>query len=218
MRFRTLFFLLILGCCLVLPSLAPAQDASPLKAGIYQPADLSATALVAPQPDGSVLLRLWQGDKATHLGGFAYLGRLVPGPGGKQLTGVWQSLPGSCCPGRGRQEIEPLGPEAFRFTLFAPTLDRPAWPGDSGMVFRRIAGLPPREQTDRLAGGWRITYWYANLLPNGVPGDLTQGKLELTPRATPWPGFGRAGPAILTSPPPRAAPCCNTATRRRASS
>ncbi|BEQ14901.1 LamG-like jellyroll fold domain-containing protein [Desulfoferula mesophila] len=200
MRFRTLFFLLILGCCLVLPSLAPAQDASPLKAGIYQPADLSATALVAPQPDGSVLLRLWQGDKATHLGGFAYLGRLVPGPGGKQLTGVWQSLPGSCCPGRGRQEIEPLGPEAFRFTLFAPTLDRPAWPGDSGMVFRRIAGLPPREQTDRLAGGWRITYWYANLLPNGVPGDLTQGKLELTPQGDSLAGVweGRPGHLNLT--------------------
>lgn len=181
MRTRLLVFLLIFGCCLGWSHVASAVALpSVLMPGIYQPDNASATALVAPQPDGSLLLRLWQGNKAAHGGGFAYLGRLVPRPGGKRLTGVWQSLPGSCCPGRGRQEIEMLGPEAFRFTLFAPTLDRPAWTGDARMIFRRVAGLPPSEPVDRLAGGWRLAYWYTNLLPNGVPTDLVRGELELT--------------------------------------
>ena len=179
MRPRILFYLLIFGCCLGWSHLASAQTAPSLLPGIYQPGTASATALVAPQPDGSLLLRLWQGSQATHEGGFAYLGRLVARPGGKRLAGVWQSLPGSCCPGRGRQEIEVLGPETFRFALFAPTLDRSAWPGDPRMLFRRVAGLPPSEPVDRLAGGWRLTYWYTNLLPNNAPSDLVQGKLEL---------------------------------------
>lgn len=181
MRTRLLVFLLIFGCCLGWSHVASAVALpSVLMPGIYQPDNASATALVAPQPDGSLLLRLWQGNRAAHGGGFAYLGRLVPRPGGKRLTGVWQSLPGSCCPGRGRQEIKMLELEAFRFTLFAPTLDRPAWTGDARMIFRRVAGLPPSEPVDRLAGGWRLAYWYTNLLPNGVPTDLVRGELELT--------------------------------------
>ncbi|MCF8041552.1 MAG: LamG domain-containing protein [Desulfarculaceae bacterium] len=203
MRTRLLIYLLIFGCCLGWHHIASAQTAPPLMPGIYQPGNASATALVAPQPDGSLLLRLWQGSQATHEGGFAYLGRLVARPGGKRLAGVWQSLPGSCCPGRGRQEIEVLGPEAFRFALFAPTLDRSAWPGDSRMFFRRVAGLPPSEPADRLAGEWRLTYWYTNLLPNGAPSDLVRGKLELMAQGDSLTGVweGMPGQVSLTPTP-----------------
>lgn len=199
MRTRLLLFLLIFGLCLGWSQTAAAQGATPLLPGIYQPPDASSTALVAPQPDDSLLLRLWQGGKASHEGGFAYLGRLVGKPGSQRLAGVWQSLPGSCCPGRGRQEIQVLGPEAFCFVLFAPTLDRPAWAGEPGMVYRRVAGLPPAEPMERLAGTWRLTYWYTNLLPNGVPSDLAQGKLELSVRGDVLQGVWESmpGEAIL---------------------
>ncbi|MCB2191632.1 MAG: LamG domain-containing protein [Deltaproteobacteria bacterium] len=202
MRTKLLIFLLILGCCLGWHRISFAAGApSPLMPGIYQPGDGAATALVAPQPDGSVLLRLWQGSEATHEGGFAYLGRMVVKPGGKRLAGVWQSLPGSCCPGRGRQEIEVLGPEAFRFALFAPTLDRSAWPGDSRMVFRRIASLPPSKPVDRLAGGWRLTYWYTDLLPNAVPSDLVSGNLELAPQGDALTGVWQGLPGQVSLTP-----------------
>lgn len=202
MRIRPLFFLFILGFCLWgSGSALAAATPNSLLPGIYQPNDASATALVDPQPDGSLLLRLWQGGEAVHGGGFAYLGRLVASPGGKRMAGMWQALPGSCCPGRGRQEIEVLGPEAFRFALFAPTLDRPAWTGDAKMIFRRVAGMPPAEPTDRLAGAWRITYWYTNLLPNGAPSDLAQGKLELTPQGEALQGKWEGLPGTVSLTP-----------------
>ena len=201
MRIKLLLLFAIIGICLGMahPGLA-AETPKALLPGIYQPGDVSATALVEPQSDASLLLRLWQGGEAGYGGGFAYLGRLVATPGGKRLAGMWQALPGSCCPGRGRQEIEVLGPESFRFTLFATTLDRQAWGGDPKMIFRRVAGLPPSEPSERLAGTWRISYWYTKLLPSGVPSDLVQGKLELTPQGEGLQGKweGMPGKASLT--------------------
>ncbi|MBU1274530.1 MAG: LamG domain-containing protein [Proteobacteria bacterium] len=202
MRTRLFFVLIIMGACLVGANSVPAA-ATPntLLPGIYQPGDASATALVDPQPDGSWLLRLWQGGEAAHGGGFAYMGRLVASPGGRRLAGAWQALPGSCCPGRGRQEIEVLGPEAFRFVLFAPTLDRAAWPGDARIIFRRVAGLPPVEPLSRLAGGWRITYWYTNLLPNGSPSDLVRGKLNFSPQGGVLQGKWEGMPGMVSLTP-----------------
>ncbi|MCB2226599.1 MAG: LamG domain-containing protein [Desulfarculaceae bacterium] len=193
----TLSLLLLTGFAAGAPAAAPPA----LLDGLYQPADASATALVAAQPDGSLIMRLWQGSEAVHDGGFAFLGRLVPGPQGKRLTGTWQALPGSCCPGRGRQEIEVLGPESFRFASFAPSLDRTAWPGDSGRIFRRVAGPPSDEPAQRLGGQWRVTYWYNGLLPGGAPADLTQGSLTLTPMGESLQGAWQDHPGALTVMP-----------------
>ncbi|MCF8100446.1 MAG: LamG domain-containing protein [Desulfarculaceae bacterium] len=182
MRAKTLIILLLAALFLAGPVPAARAAAAPsLLDGLYQPADAAATALVAAQPDGSLIMRLWQGGDAVHHGGFAYMGRLVPDAQGKRLAGSWQALPGSCCPGRGRQEIEVLGPESFRFASFAPSLDRTAWPGDSAQVFRRVAGPPSNEPAQRLGGQWNVTYWYNGLLPNGAPADLNRGSLSLSP-------------------------------------
>jgi hypothetical protein len=202
MRFNCLRSLLFVFLFLAgLPQAALALPSSPLLPGLYQPDDASATALIAAQPDGSLVMRLWQGGEAGHGGGFAYLGRLVPGPGGKRLAGTWQALPGSCCLGRGRQEIEVLGPEAFRFTLFAPSLDRPAWPGDPGRVFRRVAGPPAAEPAQRLGGKWTLTYWYTDLLPGGAPADLVKGSLQLTPVGESLQGVWQGHPGTVTLTP-----------------
>lgn len=157
-------------------SAAWAQSRTPLLPGVYQPVPATATALVSLQDDGSLLMRFWQGESTTPpSGGFAYLSRLVAGQRGRRLTGVWQSLPGSCCPGRGRQELEVIDAEAFRFLSFAPNLDQAAWPVDPNQVFRRVASLPVVQPAQRLAGVWRLAYWYTDLLPQGAPADLNEG-------------------------------------------
>lgn len=192
-------FLLLL---LVLCPAGEAQSKTALLPGIYQPVNASATAQISQQSDGSLLMRLWQGDSTAPTGGgFAYLGRLVPGPGGKRLAGTWQALPGSCCPGRGRQELEVLGPEAFRFSLFAPSLDQMAWPVDPDLVFRRVAGLPAMQPAQRLAGRWRLSYWYTDLLPEDAPADLVEGFLELRPLGDSLTGTWQGHPGQVTLTP-----------------
>jgi len=182
-------------------SAAWPQDRTPLLPGIYQPVPATATALISLQNDGSLLMRFWQGDGTTPpAGGFAYLSRLVPGQRGRRLTGAWQSLPGSCCPGRGRQELEVVDAEAFRFLRFAPSLEQAAWPVDPNQVFRRVAGLPVVQPAQRLAGVWRLAYWYTDLLPQGAPADLSEGLMEFKPLGDGLQGLwqGHPGHAALT--------------------
>jgi concanavalin A-like lectin/glucanase superfamily protein len=191
--------LLLLGAIIIASSSAWAKTT--LLPGIYHPQGSSATALLHAQPDGSLLLRFWQGDSITPAsGGFAYLGRLVPGPRGKRLTGTWQALPGSCCPGRGRQELQVITTETFRFMAFSPSLDRMGWQVDPGLVFRRVAGLPAVEPAQRLAGRWRLAYWYTNLLPGDAPADLVEGELDLSALGDALQGSwqGHPGQVILT--------------------
>ena len=202
MHLKLSILFVLIAALLAGPALAAPPGATPpLLDGLYQPPEASATALIAAQPDGSLIMRLWQGNEAAHGGGFAYLGRLVPAPDGKTLTGSWQALPGSCCPGRGRQEIQVLGPEAFRFLSFAPSLDRPAWPGDHYRVFRRVAGPPANEPAQRLAGLWDIAYWYIDLLPGGAPADLKKGSLKLTPMGESLQGVWQDHPGVATLTP-----------------
>ena len=199
MRRKLLNILLIVVLALAMGSLpALAGEVAPLLDGLYQPSDGSATAMIAAQPDGSLIMRLWQGNEADHGGGFAYLGRLVPNKGAKTLTGAWQAMPGSCCPGRGRQEIETLGPESFRFTLFAPSLDRTAWQGDPERVFRRVSGPAADEPAQRLAGQWSLTYWYNDLLPGEAPADLSRGLLKLSPVGESLQGVWQEHPGVVT--------------------
>ncbi len=164
---------------LVLP--ASAQEG--LQAGIYQAPGGEATCRLLPQDDGSWQMELWQGPSRQGPGkGFAFLGRLLAKPGGRRLGGTWMALPGSCCPGRGRGEIEVLAPDRFRFTTFAPSLDAPAWPLVPQVEFSKVADLPESPPLERLAGSWWLSMWYTDLLPGERPADLVEGRIQLEPR------------------------------------
>ena len=186
---KRLIITVALLCVWAAPS--PAQQG--LLPGIYQFQD-QATCELRPQPDGSWQMRLWQGASLDGpREGFAFLGRLVPDPAFKRLSGTWQSLPGSCCPGRGRGEIEVLGPDSFRFAVFAPSLERQAWEVLPQAEFHRVAELPPQAGGSHLAGSWRVFLYYNDLLPGGAPADQVQGNLTLQPKdqgaAGSWQGW-----------------------------
>ncbi|MFH1033107.1 MAG: LamG-like jellyroll fold domain-containing protein [Pseudomonadota bacterium] len=129
-------------------------------------------------------MSLWQGDQAQEANpsGLALLARLLSESNGRRLAGPWQSLPASCCPGQGRVEIEALSADSFRFALFTPALDQPAWPLAEAQIFQRVGDLPPRDAGQALAGGWRLSMWYSDLLPHAEPADPQEGPLLLAPR------------------------------------
>ena len=174
------FGLLLVVLALVLAALpARAQDEG-LQPGIYQEPGGQATCRLVPQEDGSWQMELWQGSSLEGPGqGFAFLGRLLAKPGGGRLGGTWMALPGSCCPGRGRGEIEVLAPDRFRFTSFAPSLDAPAWPLIPQVEFSKVAPLPAVSSLSRLVGPWHLSMWYTDLLPGEQPADLVEGDLVL---------------------------------------
>lgn len=134
--------------------------------------------------DGAWQLNMWQGAPSGDAGsvGLALAARLLAEAGSRRLAGTWQALPASCCPGQGRLEIEPLSADTFRFALFTPALDQPAWPLAEAQVFRRVADLPQPPAGQALAGGWRLSMWYSDLLPQGEAADPQEGLLELTPQ------------------------------------
>ena len=174
-----LFILLLAG------SEAGAQ--ANLEPGLFQYQDL-ATCQLSPQEDGSWRMLLWQGSSLEGPGsGFAFLGRLLPDPGRTRLSGAWQALPGSCCPGRGRGEIQILSDKSFRFSAFAPSLDQAAWPVLPQAEFIWAAPLPAAQNASFLEGNWRLALWYTDLLPQKAA-DLVEGAVSLTPD-----GEGAAG-------------------------
>jgi hypothetical protein len=147
-------------------------------------------------------MELWQGAAAQGPGaGFSVLARLVPADGGARLAGSWQALPGSCCPGRGRVEVEFLDGRSFRFISFAPSLDQASWPVLPAAVFAKKAELEPPDRLQRLAGRWRVSLWYGDLLPGGAPADPVQGQLSLAPRGAGLAGSWQGWPGELAAEP-----------------
>ncbi len=172
--------LLLMVLALLLAALPAWTQDEGLQPGIYQEPGGQATCRLVPQEDGSWEMELWQGSSQEGPGqGFAFLGRLLAKPGGQRLGGTWMALPGSCCPGRGRGEIEVLAPDRFRFTTFAPSLDAPAWPLIPQVEFSKVAELPESPPLERLAGSWHLSMWYTDLLPGEQPADLVEGELVL---------------------------------------
>lgn len=172
-----LLIILALALAFFAPSPAPAEGLP--EAGIYQPVDKSLTLSLAPQDDGSFEMVLWQGgDTAGPGAGFAYAGRMVAEPGRGRLAGTWQALPGSCCPGRGRGELA-VTADGLRFSSFAPSLDRPPWPVRPDLVLHKVADLPARDPMTALAGPWRLSMWYTDLMPGGQPADAVSGLVDI---------------------------------------
>lgn len=174
----SLFLSLTIATLAGLP--AQAQGGAELKPGFYQATDGSATCRLAPNQDGSWLLSYWEGtslEPPPH--GLAWWARLVRRSGTGQWAGIWQALPGSCCPGRGRLELEALDNQGIRFTLFTPSLDSPAWPQRRAREFRLSAPLPAPHPLQQLAGMWRLRLWYTDLLPNQQPADPEDGLVRL---------------------------------------
>ena len=110
-------------CCslvllVLLFQIQPARaesDPPILEPGLYQSQE-GASAARLQAANGAWQIVFWQGPAESEPGaGFAFFGRFLPRTGTARLTGTWQSLPGSCCPGRGRSEIEALDARSFRF-------------------------------------------------------------------------------------------------------
>lgn len=198
---RRLTGILALLAFLAAPLWVAAEDApAALEPGLYQTAGAEA-AVRLQQIDKAWEILFWQGGAATRPGaGFAFLGRMLPRPESGRLAGTWQSLPGSCCPGRGRGEIEALGPKSFRFSVFSPSLDQSPWSPLLGEVFEKVAELPVQPPLAKLTGSWRISLWYNDLLPGGAPSDLVEGKLSLAAGQGLAKGSwqGRPGELLLT--------------------
>ena len=135
-------------------------------------------------PDGSWQVLFWQGEdpRNRETGGFSFLGRAVYDAKRNRLAVNWQSLPGSCCPGRGRAELTPLDPKSFKFSVFAPNLEQGAWPvlGDAKFTWT----YPPVSEAKAasLLGGWKILLWYEDMLPGGAPADQVEGLLQVSLR------------------------------------
>lgn len=186
-----------------LPAGPSAGAEAVLAPGLYQNTDSSATGRLGLMPDGSLQFMLWQGgSQEGPQGGFAWLARLTPSTDGRRLAGLWESLPQSCCPGRGRLELEALGPTGFTVTAFSPDLSSRAWPPAASAEFQRVADLPKSEPGRGLAGGWRLSLWYTDLLA-GQAADPTFGRLTLAAEDGEargrWEGLD--GQAILTPSP-----------------
>lgn len=196
---------LLLPCLWALLVLAIPAQAQDILPGRYQAAGQTVTCELRPLPDGAWLFSLWQGGQAqpAQSEGFALSARLASQPGGNRLAGTWLSLPSSCCPGQGRLELEIISLESFRFLTFAPSLDQSPWPVRGQEEFHRVADLPPPAASKLLSGGWRVSLWYTDLLPQNAPADPQEGTLELAPQgngaAGPW--LGLAGQARLEPAP-----------------
>ena len=169
---------LILACCLLAAATAAWAQTGP-RPGIYQPNGGAVTAELRLQPDGSWQLHLWEGDKPGG-GGFEIISRLVHSPGQPRLAGIWQSVPGSCCPGRGRLEVALGEQDSFRVAVFTPSVDSAAWAARPQSEFRYTAPLPAPDPLARLAGVWRLSMWYSDLLPGGKPADTREGLVRIT--------------------------------------
>jgi hypothetical protein len=161
----------------------PAQAAPEILPGRYQLPGQPVFCELSQQGEGAWQLSLWQGAPAEQAGsgGLALVARLLAEAGGRRLAGPWQSLPHSCCLGQGRLEIEAISADSFRFALFTPALEQSAWPLAEAQVFQRVADLPPRDSGRALAGGWRLSLWYTDLLPQAEPADPQEGLLLLSP-------------------------------------
>ena len=163
------------------PHNALAQGHAGLEPGVYQYAEGSSCELT-PLPDGSWQVLLWQGDAAAGKtpGGFSFLGRAVFDAKRNRLALNWQSLPGSCCPGRGRAELTPLDAKSFKFSAFAPNLEQGAWPVLADARFDWVSPPVSETKTASLTGGWKILLWYEDLLPGGAPADQVEGALNVS--------------------------------------
>jgi hypothetical protein len=175
------FYSLIMFVLLYQFQPAQAESDQPLlEPGLYQSQGGDSAARLK-SANGAWEMGFWQGPAESEPGaGFAFFGRFLPRTGTARLTGTWQSLPGSCCPGRGRGEIEALDARSFRFAVFAPSLDQAPWSSLAKMVFTKVAELPAQNPLARLVGDWRIALWYNDLLPGGAPADLVSGHGRLT--------------------------------------
>ena len=198
-----ILFLMLVLVLLIIPiqSALAADTQLVLEPGLYQTPDGEAAARLQPL-DGAWEFMLWQGPAEAEPGsGFAYLGRLLARPGTSRLAGTWQSMPGSCCPGRGRGEIEALDARTFRFVVFSPSLDQAPWPVLSQIVFSKVAELPTAASLARLVGDWRLSLWYSDLLPDGAPADLVTGKVRFTAAQGRAEGIWEGLPGELTLAP-----------------
>lgn len=174
---RIIIALAMIGC---LQAPAPAQAAPGPSGGYYQPQDRSATCELTPQADGSWQLRFWEGSSISGPGeGLAWSARLVRLGGKKTFTGIWQALPGSCCPGRGRLEVRAIDNQTIRFVLFTPAMDKGAWPRRQSRDFRLSAPLAQRSMRQNLVGDWRMRLWYLDLLPSRQPADPEDGLVRI---------------------------------------
>lgn len=163
----------------VTPDSLPAATPT-LSPGLYRLRQGGASCQLRRLPDGSWEILLWQGEgPAASATGFAFVGRMLPAPGGKRLSATWQALPGSCCPGRGRGELEITGPDAFRFLTFLPIGEGTAWPVRPEQEFVKVADLPQRPAGASLAGTWRLHLYYTDLLPDGAPADPVSARLQV---------------------------------------
>ncbi|MGD9123529.1 MAG: hypothetical protein PVG60_00470 [Desulfarculaceae bacterium] len=176
---RKFFWWLILILLAGIIPQAGAQVKLALEPGIYQYQD-KATCELRPLEDGAWQVLFWQGSQQkVPESGFAYVGRFVPDSAQRRLSGTWQGLPGSCCPGRGRGEIQVLSSDAFRFVTFAPSLEGQAWSVLPLAEFKRVADLSHKPLGSHLAGAWRVFMWYTDLLPASAPADQVSGELSL---------------------------------------
>lgn len=190
------FTALILFCPLA------AQARTALLPGLYQSQDATATCRLSAMPDGSMLVMLWQGGarQAGQRGGFSFNGRLIPGAAGR-LAGTFQALPGTCCPVSGRIELQAAGADAFHLAYFAPDIVRPSWRLLPGLQFNRVAEPAPASPLQRLSGGWRMVYWYTDLLPGGANADTVSGNLALQINGDNLAGRWQGKPGALSITP-----------------
>ena len=175
---RTVRFISILFAVFALAVIwgsGPAQAQVALLPGLYQ-MEGEATCRLSRLPDKSWQLYLWQGAELKgHTQGFAFLGRMVPDASGRRLSGSWQAVPGSCCPGNGRMDLEVTAPDQFSVISFAPSLRSAAWEVIPQADFKRVQDLTENPPQKDLAGGWRLSMWYTDLLPGRVPADPEEG-------------------------------------------
>ncbi|MCB2187229.1 MAG: LamG domain-containing protein [Deltaproteobacteria bacterium] len=149
--------------------------------GWYQAQDGRLACYLGRLPEGSWQLLCRQSGEPPAAG-FAFLARLLPASPDRLAGGV-TSLPGSCCPFRGRLELGGLGGAGFRFLSFAPEQGSPPWPLGPGAEFRfaeagEAAAAGPAA---RWAGAWSWRWGFSSLLAPGRPADLAEGRLELSP-------------------------------------
>ncbi len=198
-RWPFLWILLVILCC---SSWALAEPSAPmLEPGLYQTAAGESAARLQ-MADNAWEIVFWQGPADSEPGnGFGFFGRFLPRAGTGRLAGTWQSLPGSCCPGRGRGEIQALDARSFRFAVFSPSLDQAPWPGLAQMVFSKVAELPLVSPLARLVGAWRVSLCYNDLLPGGAPADLVTGHARLTAAQDRVEGLWEGWPGELSLTP-----------------
>jgi hypothetical protein len=168
-------FLVLLICSMGMNAWAQVS----LSPGLYQLGE-QATCRINPLPDGSWQFYLWQGAEVKGpTDGFAILARLVPNTSGQRLSGTWQALPGSCCPGMGRAEVVIVSPTSFQFSGFSAAPNSTDWIALPEHDFKWVAANNRHDPGQLLAGDWRMSLWYTGLLPNNQPTDLDGGQLRV---------------------------------------